>query len=223
MFKTLLKFFNRIFDTDEYPDTAPEAAPATDSQPADEPQDDGAEVTQDDGAGGLQLAGAPTPSDTTARVLEALKQLGFQPEQMGEVGYAFMYEGTRLLYLPKDDDYMLKLAIPCIYEADENNFSRVLVALTVINKTIRFAKICLIDDMAWIFYEYPLFDQPTDLKGILTHMIPTLDAARLFAKRTFRHYVDEIDQSGDDTDSDSGDTDADDDGETDTTNDNGEE
>lgn len=199
MTKTTLRFLDRIFDTDEEPDKTTEIAPATDSQQADEIQDDDTDE--------LQPTDTPAHDDMTDQVLEVLKDMGFQPEQTGDIGYSFMYEGARLLYMPTDNDSMIKLAIPCIYEVEEDKLSKTLVALTFINRKIRYAKSCLIDGDVWLFYEHALFNGQIDLRTILRHMIPTLDASRLFAQRTFLHFVEENDQSGDETDGDSGDTD----------------
>jgi len=198
MIKHFLNMLNSLFNADDHQDEPTETAQAHDSQQESEDTDHGENLPQ--------TTDDPMRDDMTERVVETLRELGFQPENTMAVGYVFKYEGASFLYMPTDDRDAIKLTVPCVFETNNQNVAMVYYVMNIINRTIRHSKACLYDDKLWIIYEYALRQEPYDLKAILTHMIPTLDGARIFARHTLNRYLSDKDLMGDFTTDDSEDS-----------------
>lgn len=208
MKKNLMTLIRHLFHAGSEPEE-----PAADTQAQDDIPE---ECATSDSELALQTTDTPTHNGMTDQILEALKELGFQPEPAGEIGYTFRYEGMGYLYMPTEDEEQLKFSVPQIYEADENTKAMMYYVTNTINCRIRYANACIFDDTVWLFYEHALLDGQNDLKAILTHIIQTLDGAQLYAKRTYNQYAEEMARDGDEATDDNGET-ATDNGQTDST------
>lgn len=129
-------------------------------------------------------------------VLEALKALGFELEEMDDVGYGFQYEGKNFLYMNNEgDDKYLNIAIPIVLDYDEENDVEFYQLMDMLNRTLKYVKAHKLSDSMWLFYERELFGNE-DLKQVLGSMIIHLEVGVNF----FR-----MEMSGHDGDSDTND------------------
>lgn len=88
-------------------------------------------------------------------VVKILTELGFELQEMPEMGYVLEYEGLTLLYMPEDDDEdIVRFAVPNIFEVTEENRPFVLDVVNSTNLTIKYSKVCVYGDVVWAFYEY---------------------------------------------------------------------
>lgn len=120
------------------------------------------------------------------KILDILKDLGFQMREVSDFGYGFSYEGINLLFTPEeDDDEFLRLTAPCIYESDEDKKPFVLDLINEVNCKIKYSKTCLVNNDVWAMYEIRLASE-ADLEEHVRYGILILQAT----VRLFRKYLD---------------------------------
>ncbi len=137
-------------------------------------------------------------------VLDHLKAMGFEPVELGDVGYVFKYEDTDFLYMTDDDDeQFLRIVIPFLYEVTDENRTAVLEAMHGTAMMLKYAKMYIMDETTvWAVYEHRL-SSSDDLPDLLEHIIRVLEAAaHVFHKKINGEEVldssDEADESSDD-------------------------
>ena len=118
-------------------------------------------------------------------VLGHLKALGFDPVELGGLGYTFNYEEINYLYMPDDDDEnFLRIAIPHIFEVNDENRVVVFDAMHDSSLLVKYAKVCIMYEGAvWAIYEHRLTSSD-NLQELLEHIIRVLEAtAHIFHKK----------------------------------------
>ncbi len=115
---------------------------------------------------------------TTERVLEFLKTQGFCPEVDEHGGIIFKYQMATFLFINNDEDEeFFQLAMPHIYQVTDDNRDIVLEAANKTNTSMKVAKISVMDDSVWAFFEI-LLDQSPDVKDIIPRALNILMGAR---------------------------------------------
>jgi hypothetical protein len=115
---------------------------------------------------------------TTERVLEFLKTQGFCPEVDEHGGIIFKYQMATFLFINNDEDEeFFQLAMPHIYQVTDDNRDIVLEAANKTNTSMKVAKISVLDDSVWAFFEI-LLDQSPDVKHIIPRALNILMGAR---------------------------------------------
>lgn len=113
------------------------------------------------------------------KILEALKALGFQLEEIDDIGYDFVYEGKHYLYMySEDDEDFLNLAIPAVQDIDKDDITPYKV-MDTINSSQKYIKAYDFFDSMWLFYERELIGDE-DLKRVLAKMILRLEYGYVF-------------------------------------------
>lgn len=109
-------------------------------------------------------------------MLEELKAMGFEPIGLGNVGYAFKYEGQNYLYMPDDnDEQFLRIAIPHLYDVTDENRVTVLETMHDTGLMLKYSKVRIMyEDAVWAIYEHRL-STFEDLTEILEHIIRVLE------------------------------------------------
>ncbi len=137
-------------------------------------------------------------------ILDQLKAMGFEPVELGDVGYVFKYEDTDFLYMTDgDDEQFLRIVIPFLYEVTDENRTAVLEAMHNTSLLLKYAKMYIMDETTvWAVYEHRL-SAADDLSDLLEHIIRVLEAAaHVFHKKINGEEVldsfDEADDSSDD-------------------------
>ena len=118
-------------------------------------------------------------------ILDQLKAMGFEPIELGNVGFVFKYEDMNYLYMPDDDDeQFLRIVIPHLFEVTDENRVAVLDAMHETGLMLKYAKVCIMyENAAWAIYEYRL-TSTDNLAELLEHIIRVLEAAaHVFYKR----------------------------------------
>ena len=118
-------------------------------------------------------------------ILEELSSMGFEPIELGNVGYAFKYEELNYLYMPDDnDEQFLRIAVPQLYDVTDENRVAVLEAMHDTGLMLKYSKVCIMyEDTVWAIYEHR-FSTCEDLAEILEHIIRVLEAtAQVFHKK----------------------------------------
>lgn len=110
-------------------------------------------------------------------IIEQLETLGFEPMELGDVGYFFKYEGLNYLYMPDDEDeHFLRIVVPHLFEVTDENRVAVLDAMHETGLILKYAKVCIMyEDAAWAIYEHRL-TSTDNLSELLEHIIRVLDA-----------------------------------------------
>lgn len=118
-------------------------------------------------------------------ILEQLCSMGFEPIELGNVGYAFKYEELNYLYMPDDnDEQFLRIAVPQLYDVTDENRAAVLEAMHDTGLMLKYSKVCIMyEDAVWAIYEHR-FSTCEDLAEILEHIIRVLEVtAQVFHKK----------------------------------------
>lgn len=114
------------------------------------------------------------------KVLEAFKALGFEMEELEDLGYGFSYEGKKYLYLPnEDDDEFLNLAIPSVWDEEDDELVSQSELIEKINSTLKYVKAYKMMESIWLVYERALLSEE-DLEPVIAHMTIHLDCAHAF-------------------------------------------
>jgi hypothetical protein len=107
-----------------------------------------------------------------------LKREGFRPEET-EFGFVFEYENlTYFIFWDDDDDQYLKVALPGIFNVDENNRDDTLVAANEVNMEWKVIKALVTSDDVWVVAEQ-LVDKDPTLSDLIPRIIQILGQARL--------------------------------------------
>ena len=115
---------------------------------------------------------------TTERVLEFLRKEGFCPEVDENNNIVFKYQMVTFVFFNNDEDEdYFQLAMPFIYNVTDDNRDIALEALNNTNQSVKVAKVCLVDDCAWVFFEIFLDSSP-EVKDILPRALNCLMATR---------------------------------------------
>lgn len=118
-------------------------------------------------------------------IFEQLCAMGFDPVELGNLGYAFKYEELNYLYMPDDnDEQFLRIAVPQLYDVTDENRIAVLEAMHDTGLMLKYSKVCIMyEDAVWAIYEHRL-STCEDLGEILEHIIRVLEAtAQVFHKK----------------------------------------
>lgn len=118
-------------------------------------------------------------------VLGRLKAMGFEPAELGDLGYVFKYDGVSYLYMPDDDDeHFLRIVIPQLFDVTDENRVAVLDAMHETGLMLKYAKVCIMyEDAVWAVYEHRL-NSNDNLSELLEHIIRVLEAtAHVFCKK----------------------------------------
>ena len=105
-------------------------------------------------------------------ILDQLKAMGFEPIELGDVGFVFKYEDINYLYMPDDDDeQFLRIVIPHLFEVTDENRVAVLDAMHETGLLLKYAKVCIMyENAAWAIYEHRL-TSTDNLAELLKHII----------------------------------------------------
>lgn len=110
------------------------------------------------------------------KILNALHNLGFETEGLGQFGYGFDYEGIHLVWIDSDDEELLTLAVPGIMDKEENNELKFYLLMDKLNSVLKYIKVNEYGDSMWLFYERQIIGEE-DLEQVLPHMIVHLEQA----------------------------------------------
>lgn len=115
---------------------------------------------------------------TSESVLEFLRTQGFCPEVDEHGSIIFKYQMVTFLFINNDEDNeFFQLTMPFIYDVTDDNRDIVLEAVNKTNANMKVAKVCIIDESVWAFFEI-LLDQSPDVKDIIPRALNILMGAR---------------------------------------------
>ena len=118
-------------------------------------------------------------------ILDQLKAMGFEPIELGDVGFVFKYEDMNYLYMPDDDDeHFLRIVIPHLFKVTDENRVAVLDAMHETGLMLKYAKVCIMyENAVWAIYDHRL-TSTDNLAELLEHIIRVLEAvAHVFYKK----------------------------------------
>lgn len=91
------------------------------------------------------------------KILDAFKNLGFEMEDLEELGYGFEYEGIHYLWMANNDEDFLNIAVPAIFDMADTNELEFYQVMDKLNSTLKFIKVNELGNSMWMFYERELF------------------------------------------------------------------
>ena len=111
------------------------------------------------------------------KILEAFKDLGFELEEVEGLGYySFQYEGKYYLYMyNEDDEDFLNIALPAVFDIENENDVCFYRMMDKINETLKYVKANTLCGSMWLFYERELFGGE-DMMQVIPRMILHLEA-----------------------------------------------
>lgn len=139
------------------------------------------------------------------KILAAFKELGFQLEDMEDLGYGFRYEGKHFLYMKSENDpEFLNITVPAVIDIDDKDDINFYKMMDQVNGTLKYVKAYELNDSMWLFYERELTGDE-DLKKVLKNMILRLDNGYNFLNKNMSDAVednDNVNKDEDDSDND---------------------
>lgn len=128
------------------------------------------------------------------KVLDILKDLGFKVVILEDLGYEFIYEGIRYVFLTHEHDSdLITISIPSVYSKEDDRLMECFELMYKINNTISCVKTNFYKNSIWLSYEYQIIGGE-DLKPVVANMISQLykawDYTRV-TKRFLRYCFDE--------------------------------
>ena len=130
------------------------------------------------------------------KILEAFAELGFQLEQMDDLGYGFSYEGTNFIFMPNtDDEEFLNICVPGIYDLEEESPLSFIELMNKINSTLKYIKAYELGKSIWLFYERELFGDE-DLAKVISRMILHLEAGLMFSRKAMAEIMSNEEDKG---------------------------
>lgn len=109
-------------------------------------------------------------------ILNAFKTLGFELENLNELGYSFEYEGIHYLWLANSEDDLLSICIPAALGKDDEEELTFYHIMDKVNASLKFIKANAVGDSMWLFYERELLGEE-DFGKILPAIILHLEEA----------------------------------------------
>lgn len=132
--------------------------------------------------------------------MKVLAELGFQLEQIKDLGFKFSYEGTNFFFMPnEDDEEFLNIAVPEIYDLEEETPLTFIALMNKINSTLKYIKAYEVGKSVWLFYERELYGDE-DLTKVISRMILHLEAAIMFAQKAIAEIKENAEDNGDEVD-----------------------
>ena len=102
---------------------------------------------------------------------------GLRPEET-DYGFMFKYQSlTFLIFWDDDDNQYLKLALPSIYNVDDNNRDDALAAANEVNIEWKVIKTVVLSDEVWVVAEQ-LIDKDPNLADLVPRTIKILMSGR---------------------------------------------
>lgn len=116
-------------------------------------------------------------------ILNAFKNLGFEMDELEDIGYGFDYEGFHylLMYNNHDDENFLSIAVPAVFEKPESDEMEFYQVMDKINSTLKYIKVSEVGNHMWLFYEREIVDSE-DFEKLLPKMIIRLEHAVRFIR-----------------------------------------
>lgn len=115
------------------------------------------------------------------KILDAFKNLGFEMEDLEELGYGFEYEGIHYLWMAHNDEDFLNIAVPAIFDKADTNEQEFYQVMDKLNSTLKFIKVNELGNSMWMFYERELFGGE-DFEQLLPRIILHLEHALHFMR-----------------------------------------
>lgn len=107
-----------------------------------------------------------------------LSSEGLRPQET-DFGYVFEYQNlTFFIFWDDDDDQYLKIALPGIFNVDDNNRDDALVAVNEVNKEWKVIKAVVTDDEVWVVAEQ-FVDKDPSLVDLVPRTIKILTQGRI--------------------------------------------
>ena len=115
---------------------------------------------------------------TKELMLNYLQNQGFRPE-VTDFGLAFLYEGKQFLFIySEDDNEFFQLALPGIFEMDDDNQLAVYKAMDVTNSAQKVIKCTRFSgNTVWVFFEI-LIDSTPEFDDIVPRALNMLKSAQ---------------------------------------------
>lgn len=130
------------------------------------------------------------------KILETLRMMGFEVEEMEDFGYGFQYEGKNYLYMPNDEDEdFLSISIPAVMDCDDVSSEVFYQLMDKLNSTLKYVKANKLGDSMWLFYERELYGGE-DFEKLLAHMILHLEAGITFFRNLITSAINDDDSDG---------------------------
>lgn len=111
-------------------------------------------------------------------IKEYLAQEGLRPQEE-DYGLYFRYQMlTFIIHWDEEDAFFLRISMPAIFAADENNRGDVLEAINAVNLERKVIKCLLVDSEVWVASEQ-LLDSTPKYEDIIPRTLDALLGARM--------------------------------------------
>lgn len=108
------------------------------------------------------------------KIKNAFEALGFELEQLDDIGCKFQYEGSDYLWMySDDDDDFLNISLPGVLDLDKVDEMFFYKLMDHLNGTLKYVKVNMLQESMWLFYERELMEDE-DLERVISRMVSHL-------------------------------------------------
>lgn len=94
------------------------------------------------------------------KILNGLKNLGFRLEEVPEIGYSFIFEDLNIIFtVDENNQEIVNLALPYIYEGNDENRVILLDIANEMNLCMKYAKTVLRGNSVWVTFEADVYNE----------------------------------------------------------------
>lgn len=141
----------------------------------------------------------------TEKILDTFMSLGFELEDLEEIGYGFQYENINFIWMTNEDTKFLNIGVPGVLDKKEGDELMFYQLIDKLNGTFKYVKVNTLGDSMWLFYERELLDSDENLEEIISKMVVHLEASlEMFRMILKEANEDSQNEDSDDTKEDSG-------------------
>lgn len=133
------------------------------------------------------------------KILNTFKSLGFELEEIEEIGHTFKYEGINYMWMSNNgDENFLSIGVPAILDKPDGELVSFYQLIDKLNGTLKYIKANVIGDSLWLFYERELFGNEEDIEDLISRMIVQLEMAFRFFTQQSQEALENDGEEGED-------------------------
>ena len=87
------------------------------------------------------------------KILNTFKSLGFELEEIEEIGYAFKYEGINCMWMSNNgDENFLSIGVPAILDKPDEEVVSFYQLIDKLNGILKYIKANIVGNSLWLLY-----------------------------------------------------------------------
>lgn len=116
-------------------------------------------------------------------IVEEIKKQCASCQRLANAGWGFVYKSNQMLYMPDENNRMVRLSIPFVINSADYDKQKVLDAINETNRKVKYVKsVELANGNLAICYDHKISEEGENLPELISHMLRTLEFAASYLK-----------------------------------------